>query len=83
MVTNLTYNIMTTETLTAAEETFMHYKLGMAGSGMSALINAIFKLDTKNREKIALGYPELVDVCNRYNFEDGYWQDLQERYRNQ
>lgn len=73
---------MTTETITAAEEKFMHYKLGILGSGMTALINAIFKLDTNNRAKIALGYPELVEVCNRYNNEIGYWDDLQERYKN-
>lgn len=66
--------------LTEAEVLFMHYKKGIAGSGMTALIEAIWKLDRKNRAKIALGYPELVTVCNRFNDEVGYWEDLQERY---
>ena len=66
--------------LTKAEELFMFYKNGMAGSGFTALIDAIFKLDRPNRAKIALGYPELVEVCNRYNNEIGYWEDLQKRY---
>lgn len=67
--------------ITEAEELFMHYKEGMAGSGMTALIEAIFKLDRPNRAKIALGYPDLVEVCNRYNNELGYWEDLQKRYK--
>lgn len=66
--------------LTEAEVLFMHYKRGMAGGGMTALIEAIWKLDRKNRAKIALGYPELVTICNRFNDEVGYWEDLQERY---
>lgn len=59
----------------------MFYKNGMAGSGYTALIDAIFKLDRINRAKIALGYPELVQVCNRYNDETGYWEDLQQRFK--
>ena len=67
--------------LTETEVLFMHYKKGMAGSGITALIEAIWKLDRKNRAKIALGYPELVTVCNRFNDEVGYWEDLQQRFK--
>ena len=67
--------------LTETEILFMHYKNGMAGSGMTALIEAIWKLDRKNRAKLALGFPELVTVCNRFNDEIGYWKDLQRRYK--
>ena len=67
--------------LTEAEVKFMHYKLGILGSGMTALIEAIWKLDTINRAKIGLGYPDLVEVCNRYNNEVGYWEDLQQRFK--
>ena len=66
--------------LTKEEVLFMHYKRGMAGSGMTALIDAIWKLDRTNRAKIALGFPELVTVCNRFNDEVGYWEDLERRY---
>lgn len=69
-----------TKTVTEAEHVFCMYKLGMEGSGMTALINAIFALDTNNRAKVALGFPELVEVINRFNFEDGYWRDLVERW---
>jgi hypothetical protein len=67
-------------TVTEAEHTFCMYKLSLSGSGMTALINAIFALDTNNRAKIAKGFPELVEVCNKYNFETGYWKDLVERW---
>jgi hypothetical protein len=68
------------EVITPAEEVFMYYKNGMAGSGWTALIDAIFKLDRIQRAKLAKGFPELVTVCNRYNDEMGYWNDLQKRW---
>lgn len=71
----------TRPTVTEAEKLFLFYKNGMAGSGYTALIDAIFKLDRINRAKIALGYPELVTVCNRYNDEIGYWENLQLRWK--
>lgn len=69
------------EVITPAEELFIYYKLGTAGGGMTALIDCIFKLDMPNRAKIAKGYPELVEVCNRFNNESGYWEDLEERFK--
>jgi hypothetical protein len=67
--------------ITQTEELFIFYKKGMAGSGYTALIDAIFKLDRLTRAKLALGFPELVAVCNRYNDEVGYWEDLQKRFK--
>lgn len=63
-----------------AEELFVHYKQGMTGSGFTALFDCIFKLDGKNRAKMAKGFPEEVLVCNRYNNERGYNKDLARRY---
>lgn len=68
--------------LTASEELFMHYKRGRAGSGYTALIDAILKLDRNNQDKIAMGFPELVRVCIRYQNESGYWENLLERHGN-
>lgn len=73
-------NMETLVSISEAEEKFCYYKLGMAGSGITALINAVFALDKPNREKISMGFPELVDVVNRYNYEMGYWEDLRERW---
>lgn len=67
-------------TITEAEYTFCMYKLGNAGSGMTKLIEAIFALDSPNRAKMALGFPELVEVVNNYNFTKGYWPDLVKRW---
>jgi hypothetical protein len=66
--------------ITSAEETFCLYKLGNEGSFMTSLIDTIFKGDDINRSKLAKGYPELVEVCNRYNRESGYWQNLVQRW---
>lgn len=63
-----------------AESLFMEFKQGYTGSGYTALINCIFALDTPNRQKMAKGFPELVEVVNRYNNERGYWKDLVARY---
>jgi hypothetical protein len=63
-----------------AEETFCMYKLQMEGSFMTSLIDTIFKGDIVHRSKLAMGFPELVEVCNRFNQERGYWQDLVERW---
>jgi hypothetical protein len=66
--------------ITSAEETFCLYKLGNEGSFMTSLIDTIFKGDEINRAKLAKGFPELVEVCNRYNKESGYWKNLVERW---
>jgi rhamnogalacturonyl hydrolase YesR len=56
------------------------YQLKLTGSGMTALINAIFALDTDYRAKIAKGFPDLVEVVNKYHHETGYWEDLVNRW---
>lgn len=66
--------------ITPAEDKFMEFKQNMTGSGYTALINCIFALDTPNRQKMTKGFPELVEVVNRYNNERGYWPDLVARY---
>jgi hypothetical protein len=70
-------------TVTEAENTFCMYKLGLAGSGMTSLINAIFALDKTNRAKLAKGYPELVEVVNKYNYDNDYWSDLVKRWNSE
>lgn len=67
-------------TLSSAEETFCMYKLHLEGSFMTSLIDTIFKGNVINRSKLAKGYPELVEVCNKFNNENGYWRDLVDRW---
>ena len=66
--------------VTEAEEIFCFYKLGKEGSFMTSLIDTIFKGDDRNQAKIAKGYPELVEVLQRYGGEKGYWKDLVKRW---
>ena len=66
--------------ITDAEEIFCFYKLGKEGSFMTSLIDTIFKGDIHNQAKIAKGYPELVQVLQRYGGEKGYWKDLVKRW---
>jgi hypothetical protein len=68
------------ENLTKAEIDFCYYKRGNAGGFMTRLIDAIFAADSDNRMKLAQGFPEIVEVVHRYNYEIGYWQDLQNRF---
>ena len=73
---------MNTETITREELDFCYYKRGNAGGFKTKLIEAIFAADDNNRAKLAQGFPELVEVVNRYGNERGYWNDLQERFAN-
>ena len=66
--------------VTRAETDFCFYKLGRTGSFMTSLIDTIFKADDDNRKRLAEGFPDLVEVVNRFNREKGYWQDLVERW---
>ena len=66
--------------ITSAEEIFCMYKLGREGSFMTALIDTIFRGDIHNQAKIGKGYPELVEVIQRYGGERGYWPELVNRW---
>ena len=68
--------------ITKEELEFCYYKRGNAGGFKTKLIEAIFAADDENRNRLAQGFPELVEVVNRYNREKGYWPDLQSRFEN-
>lgn len=67
---------MKIEVPSEAELQFYYYMRGTCGSGIKAIITAIFAVDMQNRAKLALGFPELVEICNRYNNEVGYYDYL-------
>lgn len=69
--------------VTPAEEIFCMYRLNLEGSFMTSLINTIFKGDVINQSKLAKGFPELVEVCQRFGNERGYWEDLVNRWNEQ
>lgn len=66
--------------ITPAEEIFCFYKLNREGSFMTSLIDTIFKGDIINQTKLSKGFPELVEVCQRYGNERGYWSNLVDRW---
>ena len=62
--------------MTEAETIFCMYKLNMEGSFMTSLIETTFKADSFNQIKLAMGFPELVEVIRKYSNESGYWENL-------
>lgn len=67
--------------LTFAEQEFMYFQAGSAGSFTTALINAMMRADRINSTKLKLGFPELGTVVDRYKNESGYWEDLSKRWK--
>jgi len=53
---------------------------GRNGSFTTSLINCIFKADLNNQTNLAKSFPDMVDVVQRYQTEDGYWKSVCERY---
>lgn len=66
--------------ITEAEQKFIHFQQGVAGSFLESLFRCIFAADVFNQAKIAKGFPEFVEVVQRYQNEPGYWEDLQNRW---
>ena len=55
---------------------FVYFMRGMSGSFISNLFTTIFSADIENLNKLSLGFPDEVEVVNRYRNEEGYWQKL-------
>jgi hypothetical protein len=66
--------------ITSAEREFMYFQAGTAGSFMGLLIRTMMAADTNNMAKLALGFPDMAMVVYRYQNEDGYWEDLRNRW---
>jgi hypothetical protein len=60
---------------------FMFFMKGTSGSFMTNLFKTIMSADLENMRKLSLGFPNEVDVVHRYQNEEGYWQQLQEKIR--
>ena len=69
------------EPLVHPDETqFMYYKQGTAGSFRTALYDLFWKADIQNQAKLISAFPELW-VLRAFSIDEGYWQDLQRRWR--
>ena len=69
--------------VTDAEREFCFNRMGMSGSFMERLIATIQAADIINQSKLSMGFPELVGVVRRFQQEEGYWEDLVERFNEQ
>ena len=66
--------------LNDGEKHLVEFQKDMSGSFFTTLFNALFLADGPNMARMALGFPEETLAVQRFKNEDGYWQDLQERY---
>jgi hypothetical protein len=69
--------------ITEAEETFCMFKLNMTGGFISSLIQTMFRADRINQSKLSKGFPELMEVIDRYGNEPNYWENLVDRWNKQ
>ena len=67
--------------VTDAEYELYYWQYSDGDNFSSRLFKTIAKADTKNLNKLALGFPEEVDAYRRYANEDGYWDDLKKRIK--
>lgn len=67
--------------LSTGEKLFAEYLFNMSGGFYDEFFSAAMIADNKNLEKLAKGYPEEIEALRRYKNEDGYWRNLQLRYR--
>lgn len=58
---------------------FIYFIRGTSGSFSANLFNTIFSADIENLRRLSLGFPNEVEVVNRFRNEEGYWQKLQKR----
>jgi len=62
------------------EKLFVEFQLGMNGSFYTSFFRAAMVADTINSHKLYEGFPEEIEAVRKFKNEDGYWEELQERY---
>ena len=64
------------------ERHLLDYMHDIGGSFHKALLTAMFAADNTNLSRLKLGFPEEVVAVYRYQHEAGYWEKLQNEWRN-
>lgn len=67
--------------LNLGEALLAEYLFGMTGSFYNGLFQTAMAADNENFMKLAMGFPEEMEALKRYKYENGYWEDLQLRYK--
>jgi hypothetical protein len=52
---------------------------GSGGSFKTKLFELICAADLGNQSRLAMGFPEFVEVVQRYQNERGYWEGIEKR----
>lgn len=71
---------METTLLSPAETILCKSEIGILGSFYKSLLHTIRIADDQNRERLAMGFPELVEVIQRYRNEEGYSQTIFDKW---
>jgi hypothetical protein len=62
--------------MTNGERDLCFFKKNMLGGFKTALFEAIFRADSRNKIKLSLGFPEEVLAVQKFQNEAGYWENL-------
>jgi hypothetical protein len=66
------------------EEMELYYIVqGKGGSFKTKLFEAICAADLGNQARLAIGFPEFVEVVQRYQVERDYWQKIKDKMSKQ
>ena len=71
--------ISTDQPLSSAEWELYFWRIGTAGSFITALFNVAARADLNNLARLSLGFPDEIAVYRRYADLPGYWEALQRR----
>lgn len=76
---------MIEDTTSKYDDFVYRWQRGGLGGFEELLAKTIAKADLGNRKRLAKAFPGEVNAINRFNFEDGYWDNViktQEKMRN-
>ena len=65
--------------VTEGEHSLYRWQYYLTGDFEQKLWEAITQADSKNLERLGLGFPEHVEAYRRYSYERGYWDALKGR----
>jgi hypothetical protein len=67
--------------MTEGESKLVVFQMGKAGGFMTKLFEAMFVADADNMDKMRRGFPEEVEAVRNYKYKAGYWEALQEEWK--
>lgn len=68
--------------LNEGEKRLIEFMFQISGGFYTDFFKCAMKADTFNKAKLAKGFPEEIEALKRYQNEIGYWDEIQEIYKN-